>query len=80
MSGAIPPLTQYAFMAWCLVKAQGYFTFTFTLGKRVVRMGADVTDTESYQMVGSSSSIFSSTNVTCGCRLSNAVTLNQLHP
>jgi hypothetical protein len=32
MSGAIPPLPQYAFMAWCSVKAQGqlYFTFTFT--------------------------------------------------
>jgi len=23
MSGAIPPLTQYAFMAWCLAKAKG---------------------------------------------------------
>jgi hypothetical protein len=23
MSGAIPPFPQYAFMAWCLVKAQG---------------------------------------------------------
>jgi hypothetical protein len=23
MSGDIPPLPQYAFMAWCLVKAQG---------------------------------------------------------
>jgi hypothetical protein len=23
MSGAIPPLPQYSFMAWCLVKAQG---------------------------------------------------------
>jgi hypothetical protein len=23
MNGAIPPLPQYAFMAWCLVKAQG---------------------------------------------------------
>jgi hypothetical protein len=23
MSGAIPPLPQHAFMAWCLVKAQG---------------------------------------------------------
>jgi hypothetical protein len=22
MNGAIPPLPQYAFMAWCLVKAQ----------------------------------------------------------
>jgi hypothetical protein len=25
MCGAIPPLPQYAFMAWCLVKAQGQF-------------------------------------------------------
>jgi len=23
MRGAIPPLPQYAFVAWCLVKAQG---------------------------------------------------------
>jgi len=23
MSGTIPPPSQYAFMAWCLVKAQG---------------------------------------------------------
>jgi len=23
MRGVIPPLTQYVFMAWCLVKAQG---------------------------------------------------------
>jgi hypothetical protein len=23
MGGAIPPLPQYAFMMWCLVKAQG---------------------------------------------------------
>jgi hypothetical protein len=32
MGGAIPPLTQYAFMAWCLVKAQGqlYLYLTFT--------------------------------------------------
>jgi hypothetical protein len=26
MRGAIPPLPQYAFMAWCLVKAQGPLT------------------------------------------------------
>jgi len=25
MIGAIPPLPQYAFMAWCLVKAQGRY-------------------------------------------------------
>jgi hypothetical protein len=40
MSGAIPPLPQYAFMAWCLVKAQGisvyfcnqlYKIFTYSL-------------------------------------------------
>jgi hypothetical protein len=31
MCGAIPPLRQYAFMAWCLVKHRDNFTFTFTL-------------------------------------------------
>jgi hypothetical protein len=33
MSGAISPLSQYAYMAWCSVKAQGqlYFTFTFPI-------------------------------------------------
>jgi hypothetical protein len=30
MSGAVPPLLQYAFMAWCLVKYRDNFTFTFT--------------------------------------------------
>jgi hypothetical protein len=29
MSGAIPPLPQYAFMAWCLVKHRDNFTFTW---------------------------------------------------
>jgi len=29
MRGAIPPLPQYAFMAWCLVKRRDNFTFTF---------------------------------------------------
>jgi hypothetical protein len=37
MSGAIHPLPPYAFMAWCLVKAQGNFTLprclTNTLGR-----------------------------------------------
>jgi hypothetical protein len=28
MKGAIPPLLQYAFMAWCLVKHRDNFTFT----------------------------------------------------
>jgi hypothetical protein len=27
MSGAIPPLPDYAFMAWCLVKHRNNFTF-----------------------------------------------------
>jgi hypothetical protein len=29
MNGAIPPLLQYVFMAWCLVKHRDSFTFTF---------------------------------------------------
>jgi hypothetical protein len=29
MRGAIPPLPQYFFMAWCLVKHRDNFTFTF---------------------------------------------------
>jgi len=28
MSGAIPPLYHYVFLAWCLVKHRGNFTFT----------------------------------------------------
>jgi len=28
MGGAIPPLPQYAFMAWCFVKHRDNFTFT----------------------------------------------------
>jgi hypothetical protein len=30
MSGAIPPLPQYAFVAWCLVKIRDNFNFGFT--------------------------------------------------
>jgi hypothetical protein len=33
MSGAIHPLPQYAFMAWCLVKAQGQL-YLFTVYAR----------------------------------------------
>jgi hypothetical protein len=29
MSGAISPLPQYAFMAWCSVKYRDKFTFTY---------------------------------------------------
>jgi hypothetical protein len=38
MSGAIPPLPQYTFMAWCSVKGTGAtnYTFTFTLPLYVV--------------------------------------------
>jgi hypothetical protein len=32
VSGAIPPLPQYAFMVWCLVKHRDSFTFTVILG------------------------------------------------
>jgi hypothetical protein len=35
MRGAIPPLPQYAFMAWCSVKAQGQL-FTFTCIKHSI--------------------------------------------
>jgi hypothetical protein len=31
MRRAIPPIPQYAFMAWCLVKYRDNFTFTFIL-------------------------------------------------
>jgi hypothetical protein len=31
MSGAIPPLPQYAFMAWCSVKAQGQLYLSLSL-------------------------------------------------
>jgi hypothetical protein len=30
MTGAIPPLPQYVFMVWCLVKQRDNFTFAFT--------------------------------------------------
>jgi hypothetical protein len=33
MSGAIPPLPEYAFMAWCLVQHRNNFTFTSTFTK-----------------------------------------------
>jgi hypothetical protein len=38
MSGAIPPLSQYAFMVWCLVKHRDNFTFTFMSGDRLFHM------------------------------------------
>jgi hypothetical protein len=31
MRGAIPPLHQYVFTAWCLVKHRDNFTFTFII-------------------------------------------------
>jgi hypothetical protein len=41
MNGAIPPLPQYAFMAWCLVTAQGqlhfalFYTISMNLKARI---------------------------------------------
>jgi len=40
MSGAIHPLPQYVFMAWCLVKHRDNFTFTF-----IIQSGLMVEDT-----------------------------------
>jgi hypothetical protein len=37
MRGAIPPLPQYAFMAWCLVKHRDNFTFTLSTGRVSLR-------------------------------------------
>jgi hypothetical protein len=31
MRGTLPPLPQYVFMAWCVVKHRDNFTFTFKL-------------------------------------------------
>jgi hypothetical protein len=48
MSGAIPPLPQYAFMAWCSVKAQGQLYFylfnsAVLLREHVFKVTANVT-------------------------------------
>jgi hypothetical protein len=37
MRRAIPPLPQYAFMAWCLIKHRDNFTFTFVLSDILLR-------------------------------------------
>jgi hypothetical protein len=42
MSGAIPPLLQYAFMAWCSVKAEVQLYFTFNFGWLVGWFGRSV--------------------------------------
>jgi hypothetical protein len=36
MRGAIPPLPQYSFMAWCSVKIQGHLYFFFPLASTVL--------------------------------------------
>jgi hypothetical protein len=42
MRGTIPPLRQYAFMLWCLVKHRDNFTFTFyTSGSNQVTNSMD---------------------------------------
>jgi hypothetical protein len=38
MHGAIPPLSQYVFMAWCLVKHRDDFTFTLQHGDNYHRI------------------------------------------
>jgi hypothetical protein len=40
VGGAIPPLPQYIFMAWCLVKHRNNFTFTLP---HIVQYTADLT-------------------------------------
>jgi len=44
MRGAIHPLLQYAFMAWCLVKHRDNFTFTLAYlfedhSREIIRQG-----------------------------------------
>jgi hypothetical protein len=50
MTGAVPPLSQYVFMAWYLVKYRDDFTFTcqfiVTLTFQYVRPKQTVTDFE----------------------------------
>jgi hypothetical protein len=36
MGGAIHPLPQYAFMAWCLVKAQGQLYLFLLLAQKIL--------------------------------------------
>jgi hypothetical protein len=50
MSGAKPPLPQYAFMAWCLVKAQGQLYLYHISEIRYAKCRKD----EAYEYVSSS--------------------------
>jgi hypothetical protein len=43
MSGAIPPLPQYTFMAWCLVKAQGQLYLYFHLNNVLINTCSSTT-------------------------------------
>jgi hypothetical protein len=36
MHGTMPPLPQYAFIAWCLVKHRDNFAFTFYLSQVIM--------------------------------------------
>jgi hypothetical protein len=38
MSGTIPPLPQYVFMTWCLVKHRDNLTFTFCFSFYIIRL------------------------------------------
>jgi hypothetical protein len=44
--GAIPPLPEYVFLAWCLVKHRDIFTFSFTF--TLVRTVEFISDRMSY--------------------------------
>jgi hypothetical protein len=55
MSGAIPPLSQYAFMGWCAVKRRDNFTFYLYL-YLYLKYDADGSDAQSRPMTGFGSS------------------------
>jgi hypothetical protein len=58
MSGAIPPFLQYAFMAWCSVKAQGQLYFLLALidvsiqhrRKTIAQLHAQKLSTEHFEL------------------------------
>jgi hypothetical protein len=39
MGGAVPPLPQCAFMAWCLVKAQGLYLYLYLIFSNIFVSG-----------------------------------------
>jgi hypothetical protein len=43
MRGAVSPVPQYAFMAWCLVRHRDNFTFTFMFQRQCIEVSLNVT-------------------------------------